>query len=165
MSTPLQDMYDVLHSLCQSLQLEILHAQTLRLCHERLSDHVRVEEYLPGRCLTLSYWRNLSSVPSHLGDPGAELGYRFSVQVDPHDPSQPLMVWHVPPLLPASDAVLAEKAVRCSDRISMERLLVHTIHVRTRHRLGELKQEIQRRLSLGDVEVCTYYTSSILAWL
>ncbi len=155
LTNPLQDMYDVLHSLCQSLQLEVLHAQTQRLCHERLDDHIRVEEYLPGRCLTLSYWRDLSTGPAgpNRGDPGAELGYRFSVQVDPHDPAQPLMVWHVPPLQPASDAVLAERAVRCSDRISMERLLVHTIHVRTRHRLGELKHEIQRRLSLGDVEV------------
>ncbi len=173
----LHDMYDLLHSLCQSLQLEVLHAQTLRLCHERLGDHIRVEEYLPGRCLTLSYWRELSSHTGQPGpprqgaaaaalalvDPSAELGFRFSVQVDPHDPSQPLMVWHVPALQPASDASLVERAVRCSERISMERLLVHTIHVRTRHKLGELKREVERRLSLGDVEATLHGSPALLS--
>ncbi len=163
---PLQDLYDTLHSLCQSLQLEVLHAQTLRLCRDRLGNHVRVEEYIPGRCLTLSYWRDLSTAPMAAGaraDANAELGYRFSVQVDPHDVSQPLMVWHVPPLQPAQEAAQAERAVRCSDRISMERLLVHTIHVRTRHRLGELKQEVQRRLSLGDVEATLHGSPALLS--
>lgn len=74
---PLHDLYDCLHSLCQSLQLEVLHSQTRKLCFERLGDYIRVEEYKPGRCLTLSYWRELINK----GDPGSELGYRFSVQV------------------------------------------------------------------------------------
>ena len=56
---PLHQMYKVLHSLCQSLQLEVLYTQTMKLISERLGDHVRVEEYMPGVCLTVSYWRDL----------------------------------------------------------------------------------------------------------
>ena len=87
---PLHDLYQTLHSLCQSLQLEVLHAQTQKLIFERLSDYVRVEEYVPGRCLTVSYWRELLV--------SSELGYRLSVQVDPAEPNRPLSVVHVPPL-------------------------------------------------------------------
>ena len=66
----------MLHFLCQSLQLEVLQSQTMKLCYERLGDYVRIEEYKPGRCITLSYWRELMTK-----DPGSELGYRYSVQV------------------------------------------------------------------------------------
>ena len=80
-SNPLHDLYSSMHSLCQSLQLEVLHSQTQKLCYERLRDSARVEEYRPGRCLTVSYWRDLQAVAGRQADPGAELGYRFSVQV------------------------------------------------------------------------------------
>ena len=73
---PLHELYNVLHFLCQSLQLEVLHSQTLKLCYERLGDYVRIEEYKPGGCITLSYWRELMTK-----DPNSELGYRYSVQV------------------------------------------------------------------------------------
>jgi len=74
---PLHDIYNVLHSLAQLLQLEVLHNQTMRLCLERLRDYIRVEEYIPGRALTISYWRELSARdPQH-----ADQGYRLSIQV------------------------------------------------------------------------------------
>jgi mediator of RNA polymerase II transcription subunit 14 len=73
---PLHDLYSTLHGLCQALQLEVLNSQTMKLCYERLGDYIRIEEYKPGRCLTLSYWRELTTK-----DPSSELGYRFSVQV------------------------------------------------------------------------------------
>lgn len=75
-SQPLHDLYNSLHTLCQSLQLEVLHSQTQKLCFERLGDYIRIEEYKPGRCLTISYWRELMTK-----DPMSEMGYRFSVQV------------------------------------------------------------------------------------
>jgi hypothetical protein len=73
---PLHLLYSILHSFCQSLQLEVLHSQTHKLCYERLGDSVRVEEYRPGLCLTVSYWRQLAAK-----DPFSEMGYRLSVQV------------------------------------------------------------------------------------
>ena len=62
---PLHQMYRVLHSLCQSLQLEVLYTQTHNLIRERLGDHVRVEEYMHGVCLTVSYWRDLLMPPGN----------------------------------------------------------------------------------------------------
>lgn len=47
---------------------------------------------------------------------------------------------------------IADRAIR-SDQLSMECLLVHTIYIRTRNRLSELKQELQS--TLKDVE-CKY---------
>lgn len=52
----LDSLYMTLHSFCQSLQLEVLHNQTLKLCMKRLGKDVRIEEYRPGKCLTISYW-------------------------------------------------------------------------------------------------------------
>lgn len=54
---PLREVYNYLHFFCQSLQLEVLYSQTLRLMRDRLDDHINVDEYIPGKCLTVSYWR------------------------------------------------------------------------------------------------------------
>ena len=35
----------------------MLHSQAQRLIQQRLRDHVKVDEYNPGKCLRLSYWR------------------------------------------------------------------------------------------------------------
>jgi len=47
------------------------------------------------------------------------------------------------------ESEIAHRAIR-SDQLSMECLLVHTIYIRTRSRLSELKQELQTMLK--DVE-------------
>lgn len=56
-NNPLSEVYFVLHYFCQSLQLEVLFSQTLRLIQDRLDDHIHVDEYIPGKCLSVSYWR------------------------------------------------------------------------------------------------------------
>ena len=73
---PLEDLYQVLHGLAQLLQLEVLNTQTMRLCQDRLGRYIRVEEYILGRALTISYWRELAS-KSEVQD----TGWRMSVQV------------------------------------------------------------------------------------
>lgn len=83
---PLAEVYACLHFFCQSLQLEVLYSQTLRLMRDRLDDYIHVDEYVPGRSLTVSYWRELRS----------ELGYKLTVQVDQNYPARPLTVAHVP---------------------------------------------------------------------
>ncbi|XP_070163425.1 mediator of RNA polymerase II transcription subunit 14 isoform X4 [Polyergus mexicanus] len=144
-SSPLSEVYFVLHYFCQSLQLEVLFSQTLRLIQDRLDDHIHVDEYIPGKCLSVSYWRELTSK-----DPRSELGYKLTIQVDQHDPARPLAVVHIPSL-GSKESEIAHRAIR-SDQLSMECLLVHTIYIRTRSRLSELKQELQTMLK--DVE-CT----------
>ncbi|XP_066584073.1 mediator of RNA polymerase II transcription subunit 14 isoform X2 [Prorops nasuta] len=144
-SNPLSEVYHILHFFCQSLQLEVLYSQTLRLIRDRLDDHIHVDEYTPGKCLSISYWRELTNK-----DPRSELGYKLTVQVDQHDPARPLAVVHIPSL-GSKESEIADRAIR-SDQLSMECLLVHTIYIRTRNRLTELKQELQSMLK--DVE-CT----------
>ena len=89
----MHDLYSTLHGLSQLLQLEVLFNQTTRLCAERLGEFIRVEEYILGRALTVSYWRELTA-----RDPNVEQGHRLSVQVDSHDPAKPLVVVHTPSL-------------------------------------------------------------------
>lgn len=47
----------LLDSFCLSLQLEVLHAQAIRLSRERLGEFIKTDEYCPGRRLSLNYWR------------------------------------------------------------------------------------------------------------
>nr|XP_022906712.1 mediator of RNA polymerase II transcription subunit 14 isoform X2 [Onthophagus taurus] len=144
--SPLTEVYNCLHYFCQSLQLEVLYSQTLRLMRDRLDDHIHVDEYMPGKCLTVSYWRELTNKGKDPAskDPRSELGYRLTVQVDTHDPARPLAVVHVPSL-GNKECEIADRAIR-SELLSMERLLVHTIYVRTKSRLTDLKTELQGAL-------------------
>jgi len=155
-TNPLEDLYAVLHNLAQLLQLEVLYTQVVRLCQDRLGNYIRVEEYILGRALTISYWRELASK-----DPVQEAGWRLSVQVDPHDTARPLMVVHTPALT-VKEADLAERSIR-TERLSVESLLVHTIYVRTRARLTELKTTVQERLKLGGVEATLHGSPAVLS--
>ena len=155
-ASPLEDVYNVLHSLAQLLQLEVLHNQVLRLCQDRLGLYIRIEEYILGKALTISYWRELAST-----DPSHEVGWRLSVQVDPHDSKRPLMVVHSPTLT-LKEAQLAERSIR-TERLSVESLLVHTIYVRTRARLTDLKATVQERLKLGGVEASLHGSPAVLS--
>lgn len=53
----LAEVYNCLHFFCQSLQLEVLYTQTLKLMMDRLGEDIRVDEYVAGAKLTVSYWR------------------------------------------------------------------------------------------------------------
>ncbi|KAL1123440.1 hypothetical protein AAG570_002520 [Ranatra chinensis] len=150
---PLAEVYTFLHYFCQSLQLEVLYSQTLRLCKDRLDGHIHVDDYTPGKCLSISYWRELT-----WKDPRSELGYKLTVLVDSHDPARPLSVVHIPTLGP-KESEIADRAIR-SELLSMERLLVHTIYVRTRSRLNDLKAELQAMLK--DVECQVQGSPAIL---
>ncbi|CAH2099787.1 unnamed protein product [Euphydryas editha] len=106
---------------CRSLSLELLYTQTLRLCRDRLSRHLQVDRYIPGQKLQVSYWREL----------GCELGYRLIVGAE----GETLSVWHVPALAGGERVATA----LTPHAPSMERLLAHTVHVRSRQRLNDLK--------------------------
>lgn len=142
---PLLELYTVLHTFSQSLQLEVLHSQTKRLCQERLGDLIRVEEYITGQRLTISYWKDLAS-----RELKTDMGYRVTAQVCTSHAGgsdvigKPLQILHNPPLS-TKDSEMAEQSIR-SDQLSLEKLLIHTIYMRTRTRLLELKVELQPKL-------------------
>ncbi|CAH1643386.1 unnamed protein product [Spodoptera littoralis] len=119
---------------CRSLSLELLYTQTLRLCRDRLSRHLQVDRYTPGQKLQVSYWREL----------GCELGYRLIVGAE----GSQLCVWHVPALA-GGERVAGALSPHAP---SMERLLAHTVHVRSRQRLNDLRvllQELGVECSVG----------------
>ena len=103
---------------------------------------------MPGVKLTVSYWRELTSK-----DPKSEMGYRFTVQTDPSDSARPLAVLHMPTIGAKESTDIADRAVRC-DLLSMERLLVHTVYIRSLARLNDIKAEFQTFLK--DVD-CKFY--------
>ncbi|XP_072035034.1 mediator of RNA polymerase II transcription subunit 14-like isoform X2 [Amphiura filiformis] len=136
---PLTDMYNCLHVFCQSLQLEVLNSQAQRLIRERWGEHVMIEKYMAGQCLTLAYWRAQS-----FGNDGKQEKYTLSVGIDSSDAAKPLQVNHEPPL-PTEEAEHVNQAIRC-DRLSIERLLVETVLVRSKIKLQELQTVLQRDL-------------------
>ncbi|KAI0224050.1 Mediator of RNA polymerase II transcription subunit 14 [Lamellibrachia satsuma] len=132
---PLHDLYNCLHSFCQSLQLEVLHSQTQQLMRQRLGDHIHIEEYKAGEHLVISYWRDLMRKENKSY---ASTTFKLSVHMDTNDPSRPLQITHFP-LIHGTESLKVAQAIK-SDYLSIERLLVHTIHVRslTKLKVGPL---------------------------
>ncbi|TRY59331.1 hypothetical protein DNTS_033558 [Danionella cerebrum] len=143
---PLQDMYNCLHSFCLSLQLEVLHSQTLMLIRERWGDLVQVERYLPAKCLSLSVWnqqvlgRKTGTAPVH----------KVTIKIDETDGSKPLQISHEPPL-PACDSKLMDRAMKI-DHLSVEKLLIDSVHARSHQKLQELKAILKNQSMLDEIE-------------
>uniref|UniRef100_A0A3Q3N2I9 Mediator of RNA polymerase II transcription subunit 14 n=1 Tax=Labrus bergylta TaxID=56723 RepID=A0A3Q3N2I9_9LABR len=130
---PLQDMYNCLHSFCLSLQLEVLHSQTLMLIRERWGDLVQEERYMPAKYLTLTVWNQ-----QVLGrKTGTASVHKVTIKIDESDGSKPLQISHEPPL-PACDSRLMERAMKI-DHLSVEKLLIDSVHARSNQKLQELK--------------------------
>lgn len=58
----LAEVYKCLKYSPQSLQIDVLNTQTLRLMRDHLDDHIHVDEYIPGTKLTVSTCPNTSTV-------------------------------------------------------------------------------------------------------
>lgn len=144
---PLHDLYNCLHSFCQSLQLEVLHSQAQRLIHHRLGECVRIDEYNAGRSLTISYWRD---TPKKEGKLFPASSFKLSIHVDEVEPCRPLQVTHIPQIQ-GSESTKVAQAIR-SEHLSVEKLLIHTIQVRSTSQLLELERDF-RILVPGPCEV------------
>uniref|UniRef100_A0A3B4U8L7 Mediator of RNA polymerase II transcription subunit 14 n=1 Tax=Seriola dumerili TaxID=41447 RepID=A0A3B4U8L7_SERDU len=125
---------DILHySFCLSLQLEVLHSQTLMLIRERWGDLVQEERYVPAKYLTLTVWNQ-----QVLGrKTGTASVHKVTIKIDESDGSKPLQISHEPPL-PACDSKLMERAMKI-DHLSVEKLLIDSVHARSHQKLQELK--------------------------
>ena len=93
-----------LDTFCLSLQLEVLHAQAVRLSRERLGDFIRVDEYIPGKIFHLYYWRDQNSRDT-------KSGCRLSIEIDNQDSSKPLQISHFPELEP-KETEFANQAIK-----------------------------------------------------
>lgn len=92
----------------------------------------------------LSYDREIQSKESDV------VGFRITVQVDPNNSCKPLQATHSP-LLSSAESAEADRAIKC-DHLSIEKLLVQTIYIRTKQKLNELKDHIQKNLSEMECE-------------
>uniref|UniRef100_A0A3B4YNB9 Mediator of RNA polymerase II transcription subunit 14 n=1 Tax=Seriola lalandi dorsalis TaxID=1841481 RepID=A0A3B4YNB9_SERLL len=121
------------YSFCLSLQLEVLHSQTLMLIRERWGDLVQEERYVPAKYLTLTVWNQ-----QVLGrKTGTASVHKVTIKIDESDGSKPLQISHEPPL-PACDSKLMERAMKI-DHLSVEKLLIDSVHARSHQKLQELK--------------------------
>ncbi|KAL3884058.1 hypothetical protein ACJMK2_030281 [Sinanodonta woodiana] len=151
---PLHDLCRVLHSFCQSLQLEVLHSQTQKLVRERLGDSLRVEEYTVGKSLVISYWRDQIKKEK----PQDATVYKLSVHVSDEDDGNPLQISHTPTMSPEENRKVG-LAIQ-SEHLSIENLLMQTIEVRTYAKLKELAKDLQRfvdgKCEVRDLPVALY---------
>lgn len=149
---PLIDAYNVLHSFCLSLQLEVLNLQVYRLIRDRLKDYIRIEEYTAGKKLTISYWREYCAT-NKLAIPGMKL----SLEIDSFDSSKPLQVIHMPDLnenesvpigglksvsTSSNDTSEGEKSVDVLENLSFEKMFIHATHKRAMSLLQQLHNEL-----------------------
>ncbi|XP_070537690.1 mediator of RNA polymerase II transcription subunit 14-like isoform X2 [Ptychodera flava] len=137
----LLDLYNCLHSFCQSLQLEVLHSQAQRLIRERWGEHLMISKYTAGQNLTLDYWR----AQNYHADKFKRETYTLTVCIDQHDSCKPLQVQHHP-VMSSDESKLADQAIKC-DQLSIEKLLVQTVQVRSKVKLQELKSVFETDLS------------------
>ncbi|KAI1285965.1 Mediator of RNA polymerase II transcription subunit 14 [Halotydeus destructor] len=137
---PLIDAFNVLHSFCLSLQLEVLQAQSRRLIVERLGDFIKIEQYDPGRLLSLLYWRDPSLADS-------KHKCKLTLEIDPAERNTPLQVKHNP-CLGVPETLAANEAMK-SECLSIEKLLTHTTHERAKEKLQKLKAQLDE-LRIGE---------------
>lgn len=88
-------------------------------------------------------------------DPRSELGYQLTVQTDPADAARPLAVFHRPSIGSKESSDMADRAVH--ESLSMERLLVHTVYIRSLARLADIKSEFLKFLKNDSDCTCNSY--------
>merc|ERR1719450_1982404 len=98
---PLIDLYNTLHYFCLSLQLEVLHTQSKRLIGMRWGDYVKIDEYMPGQKLIISYCRptNITSQPQQKINVAAPIMCIRAAKVE----HKSLVLHHIPDIFKASD--------------------------------------------------------------
>jgi len=132
---PLVEAYNILHSFCLSLQLEVLHIQSLHLYYERLKDFIRIEDYVHGNRIVISYWK----------DNDEKNKYKLIIEIDSSESSKPLQIKHSPEL---NSRVFAKSMQ--ANILSIEKLLFFTTHERSKIKLNNLKKLFEeKRLSLS----------------
>ncbi len=133
-SKPLVEAYNILHSFCLSLQLEVLHIQSLHLFYERLKDFIRIDDYMPGNRIVISYWK----------DQDEKTKYKLIIEIDSTESSKPLQIKHCPELSSRTFAKSMQANI-----LSIEKLLFFTTHERSKIKLINLKKLFEEKATLS----------------
>lgn len=129
-SRPLVEAYNILHSFCLSLQLEVLHIQSVFLYRERLKEFICIEHYTPGSSICISFWK----------DSEGKFIHKLIVQIDAHEPFKPLQVKHVPEI----DSKLFSRHIQ-ANILSIEKILYFTTQERSKMKLQVLQKLFEDR--------------------
>ncbi|OQV18140.1 Mediator of RNA polymerase II transcription subunit 14 [Hypsibius exemplaris] len=130
---PLDEVYDLLHTFCQNLKLEVLFSQLSKHMIGGRLDYFRIESYIPGRELKIAYWPGVHSkkTPTPLSHKS------HSIIVTADASKKDLTVTQTPPL---------ETTVTLTD-LDIGTLLMSVIHVRVKSRLIKLEAELSRHFA------------------
>lgn len=134
---PLIEAYNILHSFCLSLQLEVLHIQSVRLYFERLKDFIRIEEYNPGNRIVISYWKDQDTEQIKQSN---ATKFKLIIEIDNIEQSKPLQIKHYPELNSASFSKSMQANI-----LSIEKLLFFTAHERSKIKLNNLKRIFEEK--------------------
>ncbi|RUS87452.1 hypothetical protein EGW08_004768 [Elysia chlorotica] len=115
--------------------------------NDRLRDSIRIEEYSLSKSLSISYWRDQLKKEKNQEN---FIMYKLSVHVCEEDEGKPLQISHQPEMS-AAECRKVGLAIK-SDHLSIEKLLMQTIEVRTHSKLKELARELHRLVD-GKCEV------------
>jgi mediator of RNA polymerase II transcription subunit 14 len=113
----------------------------------RVGDCIHIEEYAVGSRLLLSYWRDTNKKDTK----SFQQAYKLSVHIDETDKNKPLQISHFPQILGSESSKVAQAIT--SDYLSIEKLLVHTIQVRSLTKLKDLERELRVILSTCSCEI------------
>ncbi|VDK60298.1 unnamed protein product [Anisakis simplex] len=129
---PLHEVYSMLHSFAQSLQLDVLWCQATRVISAQMRQYALIERYDPKqRVLIISYWLTRTQHNRYTSQ------YRFKIFSDPLMEHSGLQVRHYPvgKGLPQIDDR--------TGRLSISRLLSETVSIRCRERLLRLRERLE----------------------
>ncbi|CAK8696395.1 mediator of RNA polymerase II transcription subunit 14-like [Clavelina lepadiformis] len=132
---PLCDLYNVLHTFCLSLQLEVLQAQATRLLNMSWGKFIHIDEYLPGQRMTISYWR----INPYVVRKSPML---ITICLSLSDPSRPLQVLHTPNLT-LDDANLSSSCSHVK-HLCLEKLIQKSACVRSFSILTGIKKMLRK---------------------
>ncbi|CAI4221597.1 unnamed protein product [Auanema sp. JU1783] len=136
-NNPLNEVYSVLHSFAQTLQLDVLFCQCSQLSAGRLRGKILIEKYdVKERSLTVGYW--VQRVSHRKGSVHVRLVPQYRVTIyGSSEEDTPLRVKHSP-----NFPNLGQLDDR-TGRLSIDRLLSETFAVRCRERLLRIRKRLE----------------------
>lgn len=126
---PLVEAYNILHTFCLGLQLQVLYYQSAYLQFERLKDFIHIDEYVSSKHLIISYWKDSD-----------KSSYKLNIQIDSSEPCKPLQLQHIPDF----DSKVFLKSIQ-ANILSIEKILLFTTHERSKIKLNNLKKLIEEK--------------------
>nr|XP_027196694.1 mediator of RNA polymerase II transcription subunit 14-like [Dermatophagoides pteronyssinus] len=137
---PLVEAYNILHTFCLGLQLQVLAFQSDSV-YKRLKEFIHIDEYHSGKHLILSYWKDNQQQQ----DKSSSSSYKLIIKIDSTDPTKPLQIQHNPEFF---DSTIFLKSIQ-ANILSIEKILLFTTHERSKLKLIDLKKFIEEKNSLS----------------